>query len=116
LYLLVVSLFAMKLSKVVAELGCNAELVPLHNDVPHTSADVGCVVVALKEGRLVNLLVSPTPEEGCKSTFGLGVTIKRSRNVAICDCLDCRGAGSPFLGNFFGVAIRTGDTRYKVEA
>jgi len=79
LYFLVVTVFAMKLSEVVADFGRRAELVSLHDYVPHMGPDVGCTAVALKESRQVNLLVSPTPEESCESSFGLRVTIKGSR-------------------------------------
>jgi hypothetical protein len=115
LYFLVIYLFAMKLSKVVADLSSRVELVSLHDHVPHLSPDVGCGVVALHESRPVNLLVSPTPNESCKSSLGLGVTIEGIRNVAICDGLGCRGAGSPFLGNFLGGAICASDAGNEVK-
>ena len=101
LYLLVSPLFAVKLSEVFADLGCRAKLISLHSYIPHLGPDIGSVVVALQKGRPIDLLVSPTPEESCKSTFGVGVAVKGHGDVAICYCLECRGAGSPYVPRQF---------------
>ncbi len=112
LYLLVAPLFTVKLSEVIVDLDCRAKLTSLTNHISHLGPDVICDVVALQESHPVDLLVGPSPEQSWKSTFGLGVAIKGSRDVAVCDCLECRGAGSPFLGDFVGGTICTGDVGY----
>ncbi len=106
----------MKLLEVVADVGPRAELVSLHDYVPHLGPDVGCIVVAVQESCLLNLLVNTTPQESCESSFKLRVTIKRNRNLTIYDRMECRSARSSFLGNFLDGAVCTSNAGDEMKA
>ena len=102
-------LLAVKLSEVVVDLSRRAQLVPHHYDVPHLGSDVWCVVVGLQKCCPVDLLVGPTSKKRCELSLGFRFAIIGSRNVTVCDCLDCRSTRGSFLGNILGGTICTSD-------
>ena len=110
LYFLVISLFAMKLSEVVADFSDGPKLVALHDHVPHLCPDVNRIVVTIQKSCTVDLLVGPSPEKSCESPFGLRVAVVGDKNAAVCDRLGFRGTGGDFLDEFLGGAICTSDS------